>query len=190
MTMQVQDSASMVILPYTPRADSDARGYHDWLRDVDNPFFNSVEGILHYTNWKVVRAVKGATSFSHFDFMIMESLEKSAQVWANDKVVDFAAGWTQSWGADPDNADLSVNYLSAMAARTGGKISVRGDRVWLGLNPGPAAAESQAEIWGITQPMVGTVPFESFCFQFGEQPPADADAWAETILEGVLIAAP
>lgn len=61
-------SDAMVFLPYTPRADADARGYDDWLREVDNPFFNAVPGIVHYSNWKVVGLAKTA-AFSHFDFM-------------------------------------------------------------------------------------------------------------------------
>ncbi len=40
-------SSLMLQIAYTPREDSNDRRYEDWLREVDAPFFNSVEGILH-----------------------------------------------------------------------------------------------------------------------------------------------
>ena len=39
-------SQVMCLLTYTPRADSASRGYDDWLRSIDNPFFNGIPGIV------------------------------------------------------------------------------------------------------------------------------------------------
>lgn len=191
MTQQTHDSAVMVLLPYTPRADSEARGYHDWLRKVDNPFFNSVPGILHYSNWLVDKAVRGAVGFSHFDFMIMEGPDSPPQVWSNQAVVDFAAGWTRSWGVDPDNTDLSVNYTSAMAARVSGALARRTDRLWLGLDAGPAASATDSEVWRISEPMVGQPTFDTFCFRFIDGNAAEPGAdWSAKLALASLIAAP
>ena len=44
----------MLVVTYTPRADSASRGYEQWLRDVDNPFFSAQPGIVLYENWKVL----------------------------------------------------------------------------------------------------------------------------------------
>ena len=44
----------MILITYNVREGAEADGYEQWLRDIDNPFFNSVPGIRHYTNWKVV----------------------------------------------------------------------------------------------------------------------------------------
>lgn len=32
----------LILLVYTPREDSNARGYEAWLQEIDNPFFNEV----------------------------------------------------------------------------------------------------------------------------------------------------
>ncbi len=45
---------AMSLITYTPRADSNDRGYEQWLIDVDNPFFNGSPVCVRYTNWKVI----------------------------------------------------------------------------------------------------------------------------------------
>jgi hypothetical protein len=191
MSQKTHESAVMVLLPYTPRADSGSRGYHDWLRTVDNPFFNSVPGILHYSNWLVDEVVRGSLGFTHFDFMIMEGPDSPAGVWSNQAVVDFAAGWTRNWGAEPENPDLSVNYHSAMASRVSGALPQRSNRLWLGLDAGPAATSTDSEVWKMTEPMVGKPTFNTFCFRFihGNAPQPGAD-WSASLALGSLIAAP
>lgn len=103
-------SQTMLLLTYTPRADSNDRGYEEWLREVDNPFFNSIPGIVHYANWKIVGTKVGSVPFTHFDFMHIESLDALEKVWGNARVKEFAAGWTEKWAIHPDATDMSVNY--------------------------------------------------------------------------------
>src|SRR5438477_577884 len=47
-----------VFLTYTLPEDALARGYENWLRDVDNPFFNAIPGVGRYENWRIARAVR------------------------------------------------------------------------------------------------------------------------------------
>ena len=173
----------MVFLPYVPRADSDARGYDDWLRAVDAPFFNSVPGILHYSNWKVTNPPAG--HFTHFDFMYLDPVLADS-VWTNQDVIAFAAEWTEKWGIDPKAADLSVNYNSYKLRLRSGQGAFDPSAVRIAGSTSDAGRFGGA-VWEVEAPMVGTsaTPFYEFAFgaAAGSTGPADS-------LTGTLIAAP
>lgn len=98
-------SPLMLQIVYTPREDANARGYEDWLREVDAPFFNSVEGILHYSNWKIIDSPVGECPFTHFDLMFIEPGSiGSDKIFANPVVAEFASGWNDLWGTAPDGS--------------------------------------------------------------------------------------
>ena len=172
----------MVFLPYTPRADADARGYDDWLRQVDNPFFNAVPGIVHYSNWKVAGAAK-AFAFSHFDFMYLDP-SRADGVWSNAAVLAFAAAWTARWGAFPDAADVSLNYHSYRLTRRDGADSFDRRGVRLGMLDAPPG-HLGGTVWEVDSSLVGTPACRWFEFRFG--PLGDA---ALPGVAGELIAAP
>lgn len=172
-------SPIMVLLPYTPRPDADARGYDDWLREVDNPFFNAVPGIVHYSNWKVSGPVAG---FSHFDFMFLDP-SLADGVWSNPAVVDFAAGWTRQWGTAPDAADLSVNYHSYLMRHVTGRGDFDRRGVRLGGSASPVTRFG-GSVWEVTEAMVGSSPHAFYEVAFG---PATVGGDA---VAGTLIAAP
>ena len=104
--MGVNPTQTMLLLTYTPRADADERGYERWLREVDNPFFNGVDGIVLYTNWKVAAVKAGEIRFTHFDTMFVEGVD----VFDRPQVQRFADGWVEQWGVDPDAGHTAVNY--------------------------------------------------------------------------------
>jgi hypothetical protein len=116
-------SKLMCVLQYTPRADAASRGYDDWLRSVDNPFFNSVPGIALYENWKVHTPLLGTPDYTYFDLMYIDTAIGIEGVWSNPKVAAFAADWTRQWGkvADP-NVDQSVNYTVTICEEIAGPI--------------------------------------------------------------------
>jgi hypothetical protein len=143
----------MFLLPYIPRGDSDARGYDQWIRDIDNPFFNSVDGIELYINWKVGKVLKGALDFTHLDFMYVDP-DKEAQIWSNPDVAAFAAGWNEKWGRDPNNADLSVNYHVYRLEQDAGAEGFNPSLTTVILDPaGPPAAG--ASRWKVAQAVLG-----------------------------------
>ena len=119
-------SQVMCVLTYTPRADAASRGYDDWLRAVDNPFFNSVPGITRYENWKVHTPILNEPHYAYFDLMYIDSREAVAKVWGNSGVHEFAREWTRQWGivADPDS-DQAVNYRIAVCEEIAGPIVPR-----------------------------------------------------------------
>jgi len=175
----------MFFLPYTPRSDSDARGYDDWIQRVDNPFFNSVTGISHYSNWKVASVLKGDVPFSHFDFMFVDR-EKEAQIWSNPKVAEFADGWTKSWGVDPENPDLSINYHVYQLAHAEGPIEFKPDLVtviYRKAGAHPAAGSS----WSVAKSVLGQAPCPRIDIVFGSVEDLDD---ADCAFTGSLIAAP
>ena len=72
---------AMSLIMYTPRADSNDRGYEQWLIDVDNPFFNNSEVCVRYTNWKVADDAGVNFGFSHFDFFGMDDRDSGDKIW-------------------------------------------------------------------------------------------------------------
>lgn len=97
-------------LSYTPREDALRRGYEAWLRETDNPFFNSVPGVHRYVNWRVASSPVPAVPFGWFDFLELDGRGAVDPVWSNVALQQFAANWTDLWGRVPDAEDLSINY--------------------------------------------------------------------------------
>jgi hypothetical protein len=167
-------AAQILFLPYTPRADSDARGYDQWLKTVDNPFFNSRPGVRHYSNW---RLASGDANFTHFDFLLLESCFSPDDIWADAPLAAFAADWVRLWGVEPDG-DPAANYNCHIAQCTGGDASEFGPQVV--IDPAATIGES----WVFTGSVVGTPPWPGFGRRFGAEPTGPA------LLSGSLIAAP
>jgi hypothetical protein len=119
-------SPALVVLQYTPRADAASRGYEDWLRAVDNPFFNSVPGIVRYENWRVHAPLLGTPDYTHFDLMYVEDEAAVERVWSNPVVAEFAANWTRQWGrvSDP-TVNQAVNYHVTVCREIAGPIVPR-----------------------------------------------------------------
>jgi hypothetical protein len=112
----------MLLLTYTPREDTDLQAYHRWLREVDNPFFNSRAAVKHYANWRVVEPKVGAPSFTHFDLLYVEDLKGFEAVFGDEAVEKFAKEWVRKWGKvpDPELPDQSVNYHAYLCERIAG----------------------------------------------------------------------
>jgi hypothetical protein len=171
----------MVFLPYTPRADSASRGYEQWLVDIDNPFFNRVPGILHYSNWRVTNSAPG--HFTHFDFMYLDPALADS-VWTNPEVIAFAGSWTDQWGIDPQSADLSVNYNSYRLRLRSGQSMFDPSAVRITGSTSDAARFGGA-VWAVEAPMVGTSPAPFYEFAFGASGSEPVDSQS-----GTLVAAP
>ena len=69
---------TMVFLAYTPRSDNVLRGYEDFLRKVDNPFFNAQPGVAHYSNWKFMKESAVNPGFSKRDLDAQEAFKKTS----------------------------------------------------------------------------------------------------------------
>jgi hypothetical protein len=88
---------AMLLLTYNVGAHVNKAEYEQWIRDVDNPFFNRIPGIVRYSNWKVVEEKVGKVAFSYYDLMEIEDLGAFEKVWGNKELQKFAHGWTERW---------------------------------------------------------------------------------------------
>jgi hypothetical protein len=166
------DSRDLVLLVYTPREDSNARGYEDWLREIDNPFFNSVPGIRHYTNWRVASAADCAFPYTHFDFMYLDDADSVAKVWSNEDLLAFAQGWTEKWGRYPDATQdtMHMNYQVYLCSQVSGDNVVRGNDLAIMPSKGEIGAADGRQVYRIAEPMLGDVRFTHFAVDYLSSP--------------------
>ncbi len=105
---------AMLLLTYKLGAHVDQQEYEQWLREVDNPFFNSVPGVQRYANWKVLDEKLGRVAFTHYDLLELDDLDAWEKVWENQKLQEFAQAWTQRWsvhGTDQQYAGLNFQVM-------------------------------------------------------------------------------
>lgn len=102
----------LLLLTYTPRRDVDLDAYHHWLREVDNPFFNSRPIVRRYTNFRIAEPIIGSEGFTHFDLLEIEGNGDARSVFDDAEIDAFAKNWVRLWGEmpDPDLPDQSINY--------------------------------------------------------------------------------
>jgi len=154
------DSEHMVLVPHTPREDALGRDYEKWLQEVDNPFFNSIPGIVHYSNWRVL-APTPAVPFTHLDFMRVASLEAAGALAANAEVSEFGDNWNRTWGRYPDAAgeEAHMNGHLYLCRRLAGR---RPRTRYLALMPAsadPGGIPDDAEVWQVTFAVIGDARF-------------------------------
>ena len=142
------DCEIALFIVYTLPADALERGYEAWLRSTDNPFFNSVSGVWHYTNWKIDRVSLGAVDgWTHFDFLGMRRRADLEEVWFSPDLDRFRAEWVKLWG--PPRGRVSELYGHSYLLEAGGAVPpLPRDRGTFSLGTGePSAASSP---WRLT----------------------------------------
>tara|TARA_Y100000589_G_scaffold329248_1_gene375260 strand:+ start:1467 stop:2015 length:549 start_codon:yes stop_codon:yes gene_type:complete len=97
-----------VLLTYTPRKETNLEKYEKWLIDVDNPFFNSINEVSHYSNWKVLNRLDNF-DFEYFDFLTFNTLSDFNITWHSEKVKKFTSEWRRLWGQAPKSKNLHLN---------------------------------------------------------------------------------
>lgn len=105
-------SRQALLLTYTPRSDVDLNDYHQWLREIDNPFFNSRPTVHRYVNYRIAQPVQGDEDFTHFDLLEIEGDGGTESVLGDEAIASFARDWVRKWGKipDPDHPDQTANY--------------------------------------------------------------------------------
>lgn len=197
------DYATMILLTYTPGVEVEALVYAGWLRDKDNPFFNAIPGIAHYSNWKVL---EGANSlFSHFDLLGLETPEAAEQVWFNKDLDAFRDGWVAKWGYGGDAPKSPANGYGLLMRRDQSTTPAFGRYAALAFDctlPGGAVWTAEAALhkhWalgpapnGAWRLPVATSPLgSSFGLRFAETiPTLPAGHGVSPALVGECIAAP
>ena len=94
-----------VMLNYTPRADAQQLGYDKYLREIDNPFFNSdeVPEIIASSNWRRKQDMQGTEWWTDFDLMLVDGPDGYEKILANAKAAEFAGNWARNWGHRPED---------------------------------------------------------------------------------------
>lgn len=95
-----------ILLTYDVRPGTDLEEYERWLREVDNPFFNSQPGIKKYVNWKVEDNKVNDTGFPYFDLFILEEGETYESIFNSPEIDRFSRNWDKLWGRDPEGGQL------------------------------------------------------------------------------------
>jgi hypothetical protein len=131
----------MLLITYALPADADARGYDDWLRRVDNPFFNAASCIAHYSNWKIAGGTNPFAPQTHFDFLCMRSEADFDPVWNDPDLNAFRREWKRLWGLPEGHPAAKIEtWLCERAAKA--------DMAWTPrLALLPAAVEATMPGW-------------------------------------------
>ncbi len=152
---------AMLLLTYTPRKDVDLEKYENWLREVDNPFFNNVKGISHYTNWKIINKNINL-KFSYFDFLAFENINLFDSVWNSKEVVDFTASWRKLWGQAPNNEDLSLNAMVYLLENTGNQSLIIDKQVSINFSLNKIKFNDHNQLWKLNKSIRNEAFFNYF----------------------------
>lgn len=164
MPSSTPDFHAAVVLTYSPRDGAEHDGYSDWIRRVDNPFFNTVPGIVRYTNWRIVEG-GGGVPYGYFDILGLHDLASFEQVWLSEKVRAFTAGWRDKWGADP-STDSDQNSHVYLCERISAKGADWADHILFAPGATAAQAGSGFEEWRVVRPIKGDVRFQTLALKY------------------------
>jgi hypothetical protein len=120
-----QDFEVMVFDTYTPRSDSAARDYDQWLADVDCPLFNSLDMVAAYYCWKVADAkgdrapcARGATDpYTYFGFFGLNDESGFEAMMSDPKAEAHVPVWVSQWSQFPEATDMAENFFFSFARR-------------------------------------------------------------------------
>jgi hypothetical protein len=112
-------SPEVIFIVYCLPGDAEGRGYADWLRRIDMPFFNAIPGVQHYANWRVSEVLLGEPPiWDWFDFQGLTAAGALESVWFNPDLDEFRTNWVKLWGyghSDPPPV-LRHAYLMSRVA--------------------------------------------------------------------------
>ena len=153
----------MLVITYAIRADAQARGYDDWLRRVDNPFFNAAAGMAHYSNWVVAGGSNPFAPNTHFDFVGMDSMASLDQVWNDPELNRFRKEWRRLWGVT--DGDPAASIQTCLCERRHATAMEWSDR--LAFLPAASDAMAGWDTWRAIRTLRGTgIGFDRFHVRF------------------------
>jgi hypothetical protein len=105
----------VIFIAYTVGAEAEAKGYADWLRRVDMPFFNAIPGTRHYANWRLTEVIsEPPPAWDWFDFQGLAEERDLDRVWFNPDLDEFRANWLRLWGYGSDAPPPVLRHSYAM----------------------------------------------------------------------------
>lgn len=190
----------MIFITYRIRDGADTDGYDDWLRSIDNPFFNAIPGIKCYTNWKVYGSSM-ALPFTHFDFLEIDGVDQLESLWFNDELNTFRTEWVRLWGRGVPDPDNEVCYLCESDSR----ITAGQANLLLEILPGSGSktgmwttrellhkhySMGRSKNWRITDFIDASVQFANFNVNYMAAPLVTGAINNDAAFSATLIAAP
>jgi hypothetical protein len=173
---------AMSLIMYTPRADSNDRGYEQWLIDVDNPFFNNSEVCVRYTNWKVTDDAGVNFGFSHFDFFGMDDRDSGDKVWSDEKLSEFRVEWRKLWGA-AESLDPTANSIVNLCERIDTPQAEAKYVIAVPADDASAAGPEGCETWSTYNGYRGDIVLPAFYLKYTDDP-ADFGAFQQAQADG------
>ena len=156
---RLEECPLVIFIAYTVVPDAEGRGYSEWLRAVDMPFFNAVPGTRHYANWRLTRIEAGTPPvWDYFDFQGLETEDDLDRVWFNPDLDAFRSEWLRLWGYGRDAPPvLRHSYLLRPAAPPSGRA--RADALTLsagrGTDPDPTVRDTTWRVEGVLRKHFG-----------------------------------
>ncbi|MBT8446649.1 MAG: hypothetical protein HKO62_09985 [Gammaproteobacteria bacterium] len=167
----------LVFLMYSVRPGIDIPAYEKWLTEIDCPFFNSIDTIHYYANWKVIDGFYNLP-FAMFDFMSFRSVADLNATWSNPTVLDFADNWEKQWGNEPSGANKAANYSVCHWKRVADGPRT-GDFVTLTFDQGDGAVPDGATVWALEAATIGQAFAQRLMVRFFEDEAAARALGAE-----------
>ena len=136
-TRTLESCPSVIFITYTPGPGEQERGYEKWLREVDNPFFNSIPGIRHYANWQIERVLTAPPlGYAYIDFLGLEAASDLERVWFNPDLDRFRKEWVRLWGYEGATPGPLFAYAFLMRpVQSSGQHGTRFARISGGTGP-------------------------------------------------------
>ncbi len=98
MTARLDSYDALMLVTYRLRPDADEAEYEDWLRRIDNPFFNSSPLAERYVNWKISGGAQAFAPNTYFDLWDMSSADRFGLLRSDPALNSFRADWHRLWG--------------------------------------------------------------------------------------------
>lgn len=181
---------AIMLVTYRIRPDADAAAYEDWLRRVDNPFFNASPLAERYVNWKIAGSSGVFAPNTYFDLWDMTDASRFGAIRGDAALNVFRAEWHRLWGLGGEGQDglmqglLCERVVAAVNARTGHLA------VWPSAD---AAPQPGWQTWRVSSVFRGTlagVPFLRTRFLADAQAAADTARRHPGAVLATVVAAP
>lgn len=92
------NQSTAIFLTYSHRPHFDEQDYEGFLREHDNPFFNGIDGIARYENWKLLEPYPSHLGFDYFDLIYLDGSRPLRDVWFDQELTVFRRNWVARWG--------------------------------------------------------------------------------------------
>lgn len=159
MTVPTETYGAIMLVTYRIRADADEGVYEDWLRRVDNPFFNASPLAERYVNWKIAGNAGDFAPNTYFDLWDMRDASRFDPLRGDPALNAFRAEWHRQWGLGAAGQDNRMQGW--LGERVVAVLQVRTPHLILRLGASDTPMEGW-QTWKITRAFFGPPPRHPF----------------------------